>query len=76
MFRHMFSITLTCFQLHITALPGVALLHGSCSLGPILCPGFDSPENSPSPLAGLVGRYVRAIWGNAQQCRNAVQENT
>lgn len=56
-----------CFQLHwcLTALPGVALLHGSCSLGPIWCPGFGSLQNSFSPLAGLVGRYTRAIWCNA-----------
>lgn len=44
----------------------VALLHGSCSLGPILCPGFGSLENILSPLAGLDRRCMGALWGNAE----------
>ena len=62
-----------CFQLwqHLTALPGVALRHGRCSLGPILCPGFGSLDNSlspkaaTSPLAWLVGGYTGAMRGIA-----------
>lgn len=78
------------FQLSwdLAALPGIASLHKSYTLSPILCPGFGSPENSLpqrqlSPLwlgqSGAVWGYVglcRAVQSSAKQCRKTVQWNT
>lgn len=56
---------------YLAASPGIASLHRSFGLGPILCPHFGSPENSlpqrqPSPLwlgrSGAVWDCVGLCW--------------
>lgn len=69
---------------YFTASPGIASLHRSFGLGPILCPRFGSPENSlpqrqPSPLwlgrSGAVWDYVGLCWAVQSSAKKTGQWN-